>query len=99
MFLLFAVFITMYFSNELGYFEYQKSKQVTLTQEQILKFEQDIKDGKDISLEDYVVDVNKNYQTSLSKTGLNVSNLLSKSVKSGVENIFKALNGFVTGGA
>ena len=75
--ILFAVYLTVYVSNKYGYYEYQKHEQVTLTEEQIKKFEQDVKDGKEIDIENYVTDVNKNYQTKLSQTGLNISNGLA----------------------
>lgn len=94
--ILFAVYLTIYVSNKYGYYEYQKHEQVTLTQEQIKKFEQDVKDGKEIDIENYVGDVNKNYQTKLSQVGLNVSNGLANIVKTGVDGFFKYINSIVT---
>lgn len=94
--ILFAVYLTVYVSNKYGYYEYQKHEQVTLTEEQIKKFEQDVKDGKEIDIENYVSDVNKNYQTKLSQAGLNVSNSLANIVKTGVDGFFKYINSVVT---
>lgn len=94
--ILFAVYLTIYVSNKYGYYEYQKHEQVTLTQEQIKKFEQDVKAGKEIDIENYVGDVNKNYQTKLSQVGLNVSNGLANIVKTGVDGFFKYINSIVT---
>lgn len=85
-------FIAIFISNKYGYYEYKKHKQVMLTQEQITRFENDIKSGKDISLEDYAGTVKKNYQTKLSKAGLSISNKLSSLVKTGVNNIFKSID-------
>ncbi len=96
LFSLFAVFITIFLSNEYGYYEYQKAKQVTLTEEQIKKFEEDVKNGKDISIEDYSVNTTKNYQTSLSKAGLNLSNSISKIVKDSVEGFFNSISNIIT---
>ena len=93
---LFIVFISLFASNKYGYYEYQKHKQVTLTKEQISKFEDDVKNGKDISIESYLVDSNPNYQTKFSKMGLDISNGISKFVKKGVENVFKNLNKLVS---
>ena len=45
----FTIYITTYISNKYGYYEYKKHEQATLTQEQIKKFEQDVKAGKEIS--------------------------------------------------
>lgn len=86
------VYLTLYFGNEFGYFEYQKQEQAHLTQEQIKKFEQDIKDGKDVNVEDYLINTNKNYQTKLSHTGLIISNGISKVVRNGVEGFFNSIN-------
>jgi len=92
----FVTFLTMYIANQYGYFEYRRSEQVILTEEQIRKFEQDVKDGKEIDMETYLVNTNKNYQTKLSKTGLFISNGISNTVKNGVENFFNAINKMVT---
>lgn len=94
--ILFVTFLTMYFGNKMGYFEYKKNEQVFLTQEQIKQFEQDVKDGKEIDLESYLINTNKNYQTKLSKTGLTISNGVSKVVRTGVENLFESINRLVT---
>lgn len=94
--ILFAVFLTVFVSNKYGYYEYQKHEQVTLTSEQIKKFEQDVKDGKEIDIENYVGEVNKNYQTKLSQAGLNVSNSLAGIVKTGVDGFFKYIDSVVT---
>ena len=95
MIILFAIFLTIFISNEYGYFEYQKSKQVTLTQEQIKKFEEDIKNGKNVAVEDYLKDTQVNYQTPLSQAGLDVSNFLANTIKKGVDGFFEYLNKLV----
>jgi len=94
--ILFAVYLTVYISNKYGYYEYKKHEQVTLTNEQIKKFEQDVKDGKEIDIENYVSSVNKNYQTKLSQMGLNLSNGLSSIIKKGVDGFFKYIESLVT---
>ena len=93
--ILFAIFITVFISNKYVYYEYLKHEQVTLTQEQIQRFEQDIKDGKYVDLEDYLGNTNKNYQTKLSQVGLNLSNSISNIIKSGVDSFFKYVSKFV----
>jgi hypothetical protein len=93
---LFAVFLTVFVSNKYGYYEYQKHEQVTLTSEQIKKFEQDVKEGKIIDIESYVGEVNKNNQTKLSQTGLNISNSLANIVKTTVDGFFKYIDTVIT---
>ncbi len=94
--ILFAVFLTMFISNKYGYYEYKKREQVTLTQEQIKQFEEDVKNGKNVDLENYLEKTNKNYQTKFSQLGLNISNSLANAVESGVNKFFGYINKFVT---
>lgn len=94
--ILFAIFLTMFISNKYGYYEYKKREQVSLTAEQIKKFEEDVKNGVNIDLEDYLSETNKNYQTKLSQIGLNLSNSIADTVKKGVDGIFKYLNNFMS---
>lgn len=96
MIVLFAVFLTIFVSNKYGYYEYKKLKQVTLTQEQIKKFEEDVKNGVNVEIENYLEDVNRNYQTKLSQVGLNVSNSVAGIVKKGVDGFFGYINKLVT---
>ena len=46
----FVTFFALYLSQSTGYFEYRNSKKVALTNEQIEKFENDVKEGKNIDL-------------------------------------------------
>ncbi len=94
--ILFAIFMTTFMSNKYGYYEYKKRQSVTLTKEQIKLFEEDVKNGKEIDINDYVSNINRNYQTKLSQAGLNVSNTISKVVKTGVDNIFRYIDKVVT---
>ena len=93
--ILFAIFITVFISNKYGYYEYKKHEQVSLTQEQIKQFEEDIKNGENVTLEDYLEKTNKNYQTKFSQLGLNISNALADTVKKGVDNLFKYINKYM----
>ena len=92
---LFVTFLTIFISNKYGYYEYKKHEQVVLTEEQIKQFEQDVKDGKNIDLQNYLDSTNKNYQTKFSQFGLNVSNSLANIVKNSVDGFFKYVSKFV----
>ena len=65
----FVTFFALYLSQSTGYFEYRNSKKVALTNKQIEKFEQDIKEGKTVDIENYIETNNQNYQNTISKTG------------------------------
>lgn len=85
-------FITLYFSQITGYYEYELHKQVSFTEEQIKQFEQDVKDGKNIDIEDYLKDYNKNYQNNVSKAGLYISEKMGTYVRGGLKHAFSILN-------
>lgn len=93
---LFAIFLTIFISNKYGYYEYKKSKQVTLTQEQIKRFEEDVKNGVNVEIENYLTDINRDYQTKLSQAGLDLSNSIAKVVRGGVNGFFKYINKLVS---
>ncbi len=92
---LFISFIAVYMSNKYGYLEYINRRQVVLTHEQIEKFEQDIKNGKDITLENYAY-TKKDYQNKLSKAGLGVSKGVAAIIKRGVEGFFSGIDKIIT---
>ncbi len=94
--ILFAIFLTMFVSNKYGYYEYKKREQVTLTAEQIKQFEEDVKNGKNVDLENYLEKTNKNYQTKFSQLGLNISNSIANTIESGVNKFFGYISKFVT---
>ncbi len=75
-------FIVLYFSKSSGYYEYATHRQVSLNESQIEKFEKDIKEGKNVSVEEYVKSGEINYSNFASNTG----NVISKGIKDVVTN-------------
>ncbi len=88
-------FIVIYFSELTGYYEYENHKKATFTEEQIKKFEQDVKDGKEIDINNYLEIEDKKYNNKLSNFSNKFSNTISDIVQSGVDNTFKFLSKFV----
>ncbi|MDD2203311.1 MAG: hypothetical protein PHT75_01860 [Bacilli bacterium] len=82
--ILFAIFMTLYISQATGYYDYKQYQKTELTKEKIAQFEQDIKDGKNIKIENYLESVETNYNNNASKAGLQISNTIQKYVKSGI---------------
>ncbi len=91
----FVTFFALYLSQSTGYFEYRNSKKVALTNEQIEKFEKDVKEGKNIDIENYIDSNNKSYQNSLSKAGLSISNVTEKAIQKIIGGSFKVLGDLV----
>lgn len=94
---LFIAFFALYLSEKSGYYEYEQHKQTTLTEENIKKFEKDVAAGKNIDIKDYTTKENINYETNVSKAGLNISKNLGKVVKTGLEGTFSFLNDLIEG--
>ena len=91
-FLIFLVaFLVLYFSRGMGYFEYESYKKTALTEEKIQEFEQDVAQGKDVDIKNYLPENTNNYQNTISSAGLKVSSLAEDCIKSAVEGSFKAL--------
>ena len=91
----FVTFFALYLSQSTGYFEYRNSKKVALTNKQIEKFEQDVKEGKTVDIENYIETNNQNYQNTISKTGLTISNLTEKAIRKLIDGSFKVLGDLV----
>ncbi len=91
-----VIFLTLYFSQLTGYYEFKNYEKMSMTKEQITQFEQDIKDGKEVDIKDYVVNSRKDYQNKFSKIGLKLSTSISDFVESSVIKIFGTIAGFVS---
>ncbi|MBQ3021151.1 MAG: hypothetical protein IJD92_02865 [Bacilli bacterium] len=89
---LFIIYFCLYLMNNLGYYNIN-SKNVVLTNEKIKEFEDDIKNGENIDIKNYIND-NINYKNTYSNLGYNLSlgidNIFNKGIKK-VSKIFKKL--------
>ena len=94
-FIFFMSFIVVYFSELTGYYEYQNYKEKVFTQAQIQKFEEDVKNGNKVDINDYLIIENANYNNNLSDVTSKVSDGISKIVRKSVESIFKYISKLV----
>jgi len=85
-------FLVIYFAEATGYYEYKNYQKTSLTKEQIKKFEEDIKNGNKVDINDYLVHDNKKYSNKLSNMASKFSNSISKIVNKGVEYTFKYIS-------
>lgn len=76
--LLFIFYISMYLSNITGFYENKKSEEVMLTNESIKRFEEDIKNNKNIDVNDYLIKKNNDYHGLGNDIGENVSSFFEK---------------------
>lgn len=94
---LFIAFFAIFISSKTGYYDFELHNKAVLTEEKIKEFEQDVKDGKDINIKDYVVSSTPNYQNSVSRLGNKLSTSLEDLVQSGIESAFNFLNKMLGG--
>ncbi len=88
-------FVVVYFSELTGYYEYKNYEKTHLTEEQIKKFEEDVKAGKEVDLNKYLILKDNDYNNSLSKIASKLSDKISYVVENGVKNTFKFLSKLV----
>ena len=93
--LLFIIFITLFFASYTGYYEYENRQEVKITEEQIKKFELDVKNGVNLDLENYLIKPKTDYQSFLSKVGSKTSKTVSNVISSSVNYTFGFLIKFV----
>lgn len=93
---LFLSFLVLYFAQAGGYYEDMQNKKATLTQEKIEAFEKDVKNGKEIKVENYMVNIKKDYSNVISDFGLYTSKTFAKYFKKGMNKVFNGANNMVS---
>ena len=78
---LFVLYVALYVASETGYYEYQNKEKKEFTEEKIKQFEEDIKNGKQINLTDYLSSDRKEYDNKITKLGNTVSDIINYSFK------------------
>lgn len=94
--ILFIIFLIIFISTNSGYYEYKNNQKTIFTEEKIKEFENDIKEGKNIKINNYLKDDSKNYSNRLTDIGDGISDLINDSVnfilKGGFKIIEKMIN-------
>lgn len=88
-------FIVSYIIYETGYYEYKLQNRTVLTKEQMEQFERDVQEGKDVTLNDYLVETEIDYSNRLTDTTVRISNKVTLYFKKGIELVFKQVNRMV----
>lgn len=92
---LFLSFLVLYFAQANGYYEDLNNKKSSLTEEKIKQFEKDVKNGKEIKVENYVVDIKKDYDNKISSFGLFTSKGLAQGFKWTMNKVFGEIDKMV----
>lgn len=94
MFLL-IIYLCIYFSSVSGLYEYKNYKKVSLTSAQIERFEQDIKDGKPINIDNYMIEERTMHNNKLGNAGKKLSYTISDTMKKVLSSSYDFLSKFV----
>ena len=92
---LFVIFLTMYISVGSNYYEYELHKKVMLTNEDIKRFEDDVKNNKEVDIDNYISS-RVDYSNSFSKASTKVSKETKKYIKQVIEGIFNIFSKMFT---
>lgn len=76
---------------ENGYYENKKAKEVSLTEENIRKFENDVKANKIIDISNYKLEEEKDYSNGISKFGQKFTDSVGKVIIEGAGGLVDAL--------
>jgi hypothetical protein len=87
LFLLIA-FTALYVSEATGYYEFEQHKKTELNKIKIQQFEEDVKNGKDINIKDYIDEVEISYENGISTVGYALSEKIGDVVECGLEAAF-----------
>lgn len=89
---MFVGFLILTISKETGLYEYQVHNKTILTKEAMLKFENDVEKGKDISINDYLESEYKDYSNIVSKTGSNLNKFIELFMNKGIKKTLKVMS-------
>ncbi len=89
------LFLGLYVASRNGYVDYQARNQMILTEEQIKKFEDDVKNQRPIDIDNYVIREEELYDNQLSRSSLKLSNTIGHTVQNILNFVFGKLEGML----
>lgn len=93
--ILVILFLGLYISQMTGYYQYTESKKTTLTEDAIKRFEEDIRNGKEINAENYL-EQETDYNNKLSTLGMKISGLIEKGFNKAMNSIFNEISNAIS---
>lgn len=89
--ILFLIFICILSASTSGYYEYTNSKKTEFTESKIKEFEKDIENGKNININNYIKNNNKDYSNKITRLGDSISDFIFNSVNFVLKGSFKLI--------
>ena len=84
------LYVALYFSYQNGYYEIQNNEKKILTEEMIKEYEEDLKNGVDVTNKEYTV-IKKDYSNAYTKNLLKVSRKIEKGLDRLIKYFFNKL--------
>lgn len=88
--IMFIIYISLFIANESGYYENKVRKKSIITSEGIKQFEEDVKNGLNVEMKDYI-EVKQNYDNKFSDFGIKLSNITEKVMSDGIDTMVDVL--------
>ena len=95
-YMLVIFYAVFYFFFLNGYLESVEKDKLTLTKEAMVKFENDVANGKDVTLNDYLSLDKKDYSTNVSKVGNTLGRGVEYLMKDGIKILTDTLKKLFT---
>ncbi len=87
--LLFIIYIGLFIASKTGFYEAKVNKKTLLTNEAIKQFEQDIEDGKEVDLNNYIPKEKKDYANFLTKTADKITKACEEVASGSIKDIWE----------
>lgn len=88
------MFITLYVSQNLGFYNYEMEDRKIVTEENIKQFEQDIKENKPIDINNYVESTHTHENNGIARFNNSISSMIGNVMKETIQfgsNVFEIL--------
>ena len=81
---LFLIYISLNIAMSAGYYEAKLNEKTTLTEEKIKQFENDVRNGLEVDINDYVVEKNRDFSNNTTKAGVFLSSIVEDFMSEGI---------------
>lgn len=92
--ILFCIYLIVEVSYSNGYLEYENYQKQIITEEAMKRFEEDVNNGKDISINDYISVNNKDYSSRTSRISASIGKKIENFIDGGFKDILKTISKF-----
>lgn len=93
--MLFVVFAGFYIVSYSNYYDYDAKKRMTLTNDAIKQFEEDVSNGVNIDVKKYLSINEKHYNNKISKLTYKLSSTIGKTIDEALNTIFNKMAGAI----